>query len=114
MTGCAACREYLGAIADGELDLVPEPVLHHVAGCPRCSGEVDAHRGVNRKLRLATVLGSIKGARSVRPVRALAAVAVLLLVAVLGTSVWRYATGEDRVAAAAAVADLPRQFRSSD
>jgi hypothetical protein len=114
MSGCTSFRKYVGAVADGELDLVPEPALRHIAACPRCSNEVDAHREVNRKLRLATVLGSVKGARSARRVRALVAVAAMLLVAALGTSVWRYATGEDRVAAAATVADLPPQFRSSD
>ena len=42
--------EYAGAIADGELELVPAGVREHLAGCPECEREVRWQREVNAGL----------------------------------------------------------------
>jgi hypothetical protein len=110
---CSTYRQYLGALADGEVDVVPPAAVDHVADCAGCQREVDAHREANRKLRLAIAAAPVKASRTMRWLRP-AAVAVVLLLAVAGTAVWRYSTGEDRVAAAAAVAGQPPQFRADD
>lgn len=47
---CAEHRPYLGALADGEADLVPAATRHHAAACPECAAEVEAHRLVTRRL----------------------------------------------------------------
>ena len=41
---CDVAREYCGAVADGALELVPEPVLEHIHACPDCSTEVEWQR----------------------------------------------------------------------
>ncbi|HXA43230.1 MAG TPA: hypothetical protein VNV65_10025 [Candidatus Solibacter sp.] len=41
---CDVAREYCGAVADGELELVPAPVLEHIHACPDCSVEVEWQR----------------------------------------------------------------------
>lgn len=118
MTDCSAHRAYLGAIADGETQLVPRAALEHLEACPDCSREVSAHSMLNEKLR-----GAVGARSSVdHPVshhrrswaKTVSAAAALLLVLVGGIAVWRGVSGEDRVAAAAAVAGQAPQFRSND
>ena len=41
---CAEARVYAGAVADGEVELVPAGAAEHVAGCERCAREVDLQR----------------------------------------------------------------------
>lgn len=115
MSGCAGHRQYLGAIADGETHLVPPETLAHVATCPDCGPEVEAHRLTGRRLRAAVAQLSDPPAGRVRGrlLSAAAAAAVLVLM-FAGTAVWRYTAGEDRVAAAAAVAGQSPQYWSGD
>ena len=118
MIDCTEHRAYLGAIADGETQLVPPATLAHLDICPGCRREVSAHSLLNEKLRSA-VDGRLPGDLPYRLLRrswvrtASAAVAVLVLLAG-GITTWRSVSGEDRVAAAAAVAGQAPQFRSND
>jgi len=59
---CREHRPYLGALADGELDLVPERAREHVGQCEDCASEVAAHGLVSEKLR--TVLLASAGIKT--------------------------------------------------
>ena len=41
---------YAGAVADGELNLVPAEVLAHIRSCPLCAREIEWHQEVNASL----------------------------------------------------------------
>jgi hypothetical protein len=47
---CAPHRLYLGAIADGELDLVPSVTAYHVSRCHMCARMVVLFKMLNEKL----------------------------------------------------------------
>ncbi|MDP9324944.1 MAG: hypothetical protein M3O87_00215, partial [Candidatus Dormibacteraeota bacterium] len=47
---CAEARSYTGAVADGEMELVPASAVDHVATCEACSREVDWQRAGNLAL----------------------------------------------------------------
>jgi len=54
MSTCTEHREFLGALADGEIELVPVATLEHVKDCPDCSSEIHAHQALTRRLRAAS------------------------------------------------------------
>jgi hypothetical protein len=47
---CRDHRDYLSAIADGELDLVPHECAAHVLVCHECGHEVETQRHLTRLL----------------------------------------------------------------
>lgn len=124
MTGCRRQAQYLAAVADGELRLVPPETARHLAGCPHCRRELEVQRLLKRRLREA-VLRTEDGApsrlygRRTRPGRArgwwpAVALVVAAALASAGLAGTRLLAGEDRVAAAIAVAAQPPQYRSAD
>lgn len=118
MTDCSAHRAYLGAVADGETQLVPQATVDHLETCLDCNREVSAHSLLNNKLRRglarqSAAEPSIDAPRRSWPKTAAAAVAVFVVVAG-AVGAWRAVSGEDRVVAAAAVAGEAPQFRSTD
>jgi len=116
VSGCREHRPYLAAIADGELELVPAATLAHVADCPDCAEEADTHRLLGARLRAslnADRLPTPRRGRRSWPVRLGAAAAVVIALAGAAAG-WHAYTGEDRVAAAVAVASGQAQYSSSD
>jgi hypothetical protein len=120
LSTCTTHREYLGAIADGETDLVPPATLAHVDSCADCAREIRAHQLLGEKIHEA-------GDRLVEPVadrkrismatarrRAIAAgVAVAMLVAAVGAG-WFELSRSDPVQAAVAASAQPLQVESTD
>jgi len=116
VSGCREHRPYLAAIADGELELVPAATLTHVADCPDCAEEADTHRLLGARLRASVNADRLPTQRRGRrswPVRLGAAAAVVMALAGAAAG-WHAYTGEDRVAAAVAVASGQAQYSSSD
>jgi hypothetical protein len=118
MSGCSDHREYLSALADGEIDLVPAGTVAHVDGCAECAREVGTQGRLSRMLVEAARRDEAvepAGRRPSRHGRVVAAAAAVLALTVLGgTFGWRTFTGDDQVAAAASLAGQPPQLRSSD
>jgi hypothetical protein len=56
---CAEHWSYLGAIAAGELELVPQATLSHISACDLCGAEVESHRLVSVRVRDATALAGM-------------------------------------------------------
>jgi hypothetical protein len=118
MTACAEHQPYLAAVADGELELVPRPSLEHLAGCPDCREEVDAHRMLSGRLLEALAAeaphrsspGRRIGNRWRRLAAAGAALAAFGAVAVGGEAL----AGQQAVATGAAAGKAGAQFRSHD
>ena len=50
MTDCSDARLYAGAVADGELEAVPDIVRRHIQGCAACRRDVDTQREIQRSL----------------------------------------------------------------
>src|SRR6516225_321549 len=96
---CAPHRPYLSAIADGELGLVPAPMLAHVRSCRACGREVETHALLTVRLRQA--VAPARGRPGPWRRRAAgAAVALALVAAGVGAlAVWRGQGDQDRVAA---------------
>ena len=124
MTDCKHQARYMAAVADGELGLVPPETHRHLTDCPRCRQELDVQHLLKRRLREA-VLSAEEGAplrqhgERTRPRRTRgwwATVAVVVAAALAGAGLvgTRLVTGEDRVAAATAMAAQPPQYRSAD
>lgn len=116
MSGCKEHRPYLAALADGETELVPAATLAHVADCPGCAEEADTHRLLAARLRAGVNADKLpmprrRGRSWAVRLGAAAAVVVPLAAAAAG---WHAYTGEDRVAAAVAVASDQPQYSSSD
>lgn len=80
---CAVHRPYLAAIADGELDLVPEATRDHVSTCPDCGFELRTHMLLGSRLREAALAERARIAPRFGRLAPLA-VAATLLVAVAG------------------------------
>jgi len=118
---CAPHRLYLSAMADGELELVPESTRAHVADCPKCSEEIDSYRLLSRKLVEAGAW-TAPGAGRARPRIALgkrmfltaAAGAVAVAVLAAGGAAWKALQDEAPIATAAAAIHEPLQFTSAD
>ena len=110
-------RPYLAALADGELELVPEATRAHVAQCDQGQFEVEAHELLGNRLRAATRSAapaaparSGLGSRLLLPLAAAAAVAIVAGGVFVGTRPHTPA----EVASAVLVADRQPQFHSSD
>jgi hypothetical protein len=125
LTACEEHRPYLAAIADGERELVPASTVDHVRTCASCQREVDTHALLSQRLRSAVTSSAAQRAIGVtlpsavrglsRRRAALAVVAVLLTMAVIGgVTIWPVLSGDAQVAAAAEVAGQPAQFSSAD
>ena len=120
MSACVLHREYLGAIADGETDLVPAATIEHMEHCADCSREVQAHRLLTSRLREASE--DLKGTHQQRMpfstrrsrfgVIAAAAAVVLALAAVAAG--WTVFARPDPLQAAVAASSHPLQIQSSD
>ena len=119
MSTCALHREYLGALADGETDLVPAATLEHLKQCRDCAAEIQAHRLLAAKLREA--LTHVNGAPSRhlpastgrRRIGLVAGVAAVLAVAVVAAG-WSLFLRPDPVEAAVFASSQPLQIQSAD
>jgi hypothetical protein len=119
MSSCDGHRDFLSALADDELDLVPPETVAHAQTCPECGREVETQRRLTRTLaRAAKLRGAEEPAsrrQRSRPGWAVAAVsAALVVTAVAGTLGWRALQGPDQVATAVSVAGQPLQLQSTD
>ena len=120
MSGCVAHREYLAAIADGEVELVPAVTLEHVKDCGDCAREIQAHRLLTTRLRqtpdVLEEAGLARRPRHALPtrVRVIAGgVAAAVLVAATGIG-WIVLSRPDPVQAAVTAAAQPMQIESTD
>lgn len=120
MTDCLSHREFLAAIADGEVELVPTVTLEHVKDCPDCAREIRAHQLLSSRLREAA--DSLKEERRVRPllppasnrVRLIAGgIAAVILVAAISVG-WNVLSRPDPVQAAVNASSEPMQIESTD
>lgn len=119
---CALHRPYLAALADGEVDLVPEATRDHVSGCADCADEVAQHGLLGEKLRagfeqrMRRARQARRSAARVRRAAAVIGVAATLALAGLGGVLGWRAThgGTDVIDAAVTAAQLGPALRSSD
>ena len=120
MSGCAPHREFLAAISDGEMELVPPATLEHVNGCAACADEIAAHRVLSSRLRQAA--DALEEAAPTRTALRFASgrfrvvaggVAAAILVGAVGV-VWFAASRPDPVQAAVSAASGRMQIESSD
>ncbi|GAC1647086.1 MAG: hypothetical protein NVS9B11_19440 [Candidatus Dormibacteraceae bacterium] len=117
---CATHREFLGALADGEKDLVPAATIEHVENCADCTREAAAHRLLNSRLREA---GAHLDEAVQRPLpanprrRRLAVIAIgaaAALVIAVAAAGWTAFVGPDPVSAAVSASSQPLQIQSAD
>src|ERR687887_1781417 len=93
MIHCAPHREYLAAIADRELELVPPATLEHVKDCADCTREIRAHQLLSSRLRQASDLMG-KGAPERPPIAwspgrvGLVAAATAIAILASGAGAW--------------------------
>ncbi|HUZ70791.1 MAG TPA: zf-HC2 domain-containing protein [Candidatus Saccharimonadales bacterium] len=120
MNGCDIHREYLGALADGELSLVPAATVEHVRGCAACGREVETHERLSAVLRSALashrpVLTATPHVRRPRPTLVAGIGLVAVAAAGIAVAVARLAggTAPDPVALALASSQRPAQFQSA-
>ena len=120
MNACASHREFLAAIADGEIALVPAATLEHLKGCTDCEEEVRAHQLLTARLRQATD-NSAPTAPKVAPIPVLqgrkrviaAALAGVMVLAVAGVG-WFELSRPDPVQAAVNASSQRMQIESTD
>jgi len=115
---CEEHRPYIGALADGELELVPARARSHVAGCPDCTAELEAHRLVTRRLH-AGLSGAVAPPQRTPPRLRMRRVAVAALgvaaAAGLGVAGWGAThRSVDTVGAAVAASRRAPEIRSAD
>lgn len=120
MSACAPHREFLAAVADGEVELVPAATLDHIRDCADCTSEIRAHRLLTSKLRQADrdldratpkerPIPLISG-----PLRVIAvAAAAAIMVTAVGVA-WSVLSRPDPVQAAVTASSQPLQIQSSD
>jgi hypothetical protein len=120
LNACAEHREYLAAVADGEIALVPAATLDHVKSCADCTREIRAHQLITSRLRQAGdhLEEAFSRRRSIPFVpgrlRVVAAgVAGAILVAAAGVG-WLTLSRPDPVQAAVNASSQPLQIASSD
>ena len=118
MNHCAEHRPYIGAIADGELELVSASTQRHVTECPDCAAELEAHRLLTRRLHEG-LAGSSAVPHPRRPrtrVRLIAAAAgVAATAAGLGVAGWSAThRAADTVGVALAASGRAPEVRSAD
>ncbi len=53
MSSCTQHREFLGALADSEMELVPTATIEHVKDCVDCARELQAHQVLSGRLSAA-------------------------------------------------------------
>ena len=120
---CASHRPYIGAVADGEDQLVPAATRLHIAECPGCSGEVAAHAQLGEMLRSSLGDGpvaapgtAVTGHRGrIRWPVAAAIAAAAVVVAGGGAVAWRAThSGEDPVAVAVSAEHKAPALLTSD
>jgi hypothetical protein len=120
MITCATHREFLGALADGEKELVPAATIEHVEHCAECSREVQAHRLLGFRLREASEhlegadmrpLPASTGRRRIALVAAGTAAMLVIAVAAAG---WSAFSRPDPVQAAVMASSQPLQIQSGD
>jgi len=120
LSACAPHREFLAAVADGEIEFVPAATRDHVKDCADCMSEIRAHQLLTSKLRLAAEepeqapperrIVSLTRWR----VRVVAAgVAVAILVAGAGVT-WSVLSRPDPIQAAVNASTEPLQIQSGD
>ena len=119
MGACAAHREYLAAVADGETDLVPRATLEHVPSCVDCTREIDAHRALTLRLKQADGLVETTANRrftfpTLARIRIIAVAAAALILAGAGGIAWFVYARPDPVQAAVNASSQPLQIESSD
>lgn len=119
MIACAPHREYLGALADGEMDLVPAGTIDHVQSCADCSMEVQNHRLLSHKLREASEqLGGATTRTSPVAFRSrmigLAAVSAAAVMLAVGAAGWFALSRPDPVQAAVTASTQSLQLQSTD
>ena len=119
MTTCAQHRDFLGALADGELDLVPAGTIDHVHSCADCSMEVQNHRQLSHKLREAiehlpgATAKTSPAASHSRLIAVSAASAAAVVVAVVAAG-WFALSRPDPVQAAVTASTQSLQLQSTD
>jgi hypothetical protein len=116
VNACEQHRSYLAALADGEAELVPAATLTHVADCAGCAAEVETHRLLGARLKAsvnADRLAAPRGTARRWQLRLGAAATVVVAMAAAAAG-WHAYTGEDKVAAAVAVAADQPQYMSAD
>jgi hypothetical protein len=117
---CASHRQFLAAVADGEIELVPAATLEHVRDCADCTNEIRAHQLLTSKLRLAAEepkqtpperrrISLTRGRLGV----VAAGIAVAILVAGAGVG-WLVLSRPDPVQAAVTASSQPLQIQSGD
>lgn len=120
MGACAAHREYLAAIADGEPDLVPLATLEHVKTCADCAREIHAHQVLSSRLRQADdMLGETPSKQraliaKLSRIRIIAAAAAALILVGATGVVWFVVSRPDPVQAAVNASSQPLQVQSTD
>ena len=120
MNACTPHREYLGAVADGETELVPAATIDHVEHCADCSRELQAHRTLTSRLRDASEYMNGELPRRVRVstgrrrLAAIAAAAAVVLALVAVGAGWTSFSRPDPLQAAVAAWSQPLQIHSTD
>jgi hypothetical protein len=116
MSSCDRHRDYLSALADGELSLVPAETVAHARSCSECGREVETQRCLSPMLAAAGRLQEPARRRPRPRGRWAAAIvsAAVLVTAVAGTVGWRASQGPDQLAAAVSVAGQPMQLQSTN
>ena len=120
MGACAAHREYLAAVADGESHLVPLATLEHVKTCADCAREIQAHQALTSRLQQAGDRLAVTSMNERVPIAILsririiaAAAATLILVGAAGVA-WFVVSRPDPVQAAVNASSQPLQIQSDD
>ena len=121
MTGCAPHREFLAAMADGEMDLVPAATFEHVESCVRCAREVSALKALSARLRQAAdqvgAAAPVQRTIRFRAPAGLGVIAAVVAAAVLVASAgagWYVLSRPDPVQAAFDASGQPLQIESAD
>ncbi len=119
MSTCAPHREFLGAFADGEMDLVPAATVEHVKGCAGCAQEIQAQQLLTRRIGEASDQIDEPASRDLthsprrRRTGLIAGTAAAVLL-VAGAAAWSAFAKPDLVQAAVLASSGPLQIQSAD
>ena len=120
MSTCASHREYLGALADGETELVPAATHEHIKQCSDCAGEIQAHRLLAAKLREAFTHVNVAPSRHLpvstgrRRIGLVAGFAAAVLAVAVLAAGWSLFWRADPVEASVIASSQPLQIQSAD
>ncbi len=120
MTACTQHREFLGALADGETELVPAATIEHVKDCPDCSREIRAHQLLAARVRAAgdhlhePVPSRLQHPNRRRLAGLIAGAAAAVLIVAGGAAGWSALTAPDPVQAAVQASSGSLQVQSND